>query len=123
MPDALPPAMTECLAAHAAFMRLGFDARNIYMSNDIEASSGERHVFCILRAQGAEFVYDCGPYAPDDWGAAAGAAYKFWNGSPQSIRDSIYFGSRIYQEGAVELVVALLNKGITPAGMPNLDPG
>ncbi len=71
----------------------------------------------LLKAQGHEFVYDCGPIDIDakaeGWTAIASATYAAWNGAGQTEREWLFQHCEARKE-AVMMVSAIVAKGITP---------
>lgn len=105
--ETLAPALVNCLGAHELLRRLGFEAADIYVADNVAG------VFTVLRTQGKEFSALCGPpYAGDfaaDWVRCATA----WNNDlSDAERHKIYAASSAFKDTLGFIQVLVGRKGI-----------
>jgi hypothetical protein len=115
----LRPVLREAIGVHAIIERMGFSMSDIYMVCSRNPASDTWHVMVLLKAQGQQFVYDCGPIdiadvaVDDEWPKIAGAAFAAWNGAGQPERDLLFEHCHARKD-AVPMVAAIMAKGIMP---------
>jgi hypothetical protein len=113
--------MRRFLGAWEGFRKLGFSSTDIFCSVERSARFGGRlSCFCVLKVQGRQFVFECGPVASEQ---EAGDEYLrvtkavLAHELPQEDMDRIWNASEACQRFD-ELAEAILSKGIE---IPNAD--
>ncbi len=113
----LHPLLREAIGVHSIIEKMGFSMADIYMQRAPNAISGDIHVFVMLKTQGREFIYDCGPsdISEDAWQNVAKAAFRAWNAASQTERECLFEHCEARKD-AVLMLSAIVAKGITPPG-------
>lgn len=119
--DELHPAILELLAIHSAFQRLGFDASELFATNQgICPRSGHVETAVVLQhgdlsftaTTGHRFVGDREDFRRE-WNAAVAA----WNRASTQARDKVWTESVIYTQ-RLSFSVALVEKGFRLPARP-----
>jgi hypothetical protein len=114
--DAISPSMRRFLGAYEGYRRVGFGPDGIYCQIAMCGRSGVLSCFALLKAQGTEFRFACGPVDDE---ARFGKEYVrvahalVHGGIPQEDLDRIWQESELYATPGVFLA-ALVAKGIVP---------
>jgi hypothetical protein len=102
----LDESLTEALAAHNAFLRLGFEPRELYLNLNFG------RLFVTVLSQGRMFNMEISAFTEDEDTVLEEWKKKvaWWNGLTREERDEVYRGSEVLRQ-SVGLIEAMIAKG------------